>query len=57
MALLRQGTVRTLRGEVYIVREAALALLDRLNIAHERLAPETISVELDAVRDTPTIAL
>ena len=57
MALLRQGTVRTLRGEVYVVREGALTVLDRLNIAYERLALETISDELDAVRNTPTVAL
>lgn len=57
MALLRQGTVRSLRGEVYVVREGALAALDTLNIAYERLAPETISDELDAVRNTPAVTL
>jgi hypothetical protein len=57
MALLRQGPVRTLRGEIYVVREGALAVLDRLNIAYDQLAPETISDELDAVRNTPTVAL
>jgi hypothetical protein len=55
--LLRQGTVRTLRGEVYVVREGALAVLDTLNIAYERLALETISDELDAVRNSPTVTL
>lgn len=57
MALLRQGTVRTLRGEVYVVREGSLAVLDSLNIAYERLALETISDELDAVRNSPTVSL
>jgi len=54
MALLRQGTVRSLSGEVYVVRKVALAALDKLNIAYERLAPEMISDELDAVRKAPT---
>jgi gamma-glutamylcyclotransferase (GGCT)/AIG2-like uncharacterized protein YtfP len=57
MALLRQGTVRTLRGEVYVVREGALAILDSLNIAYERLVLEAVSDELDAVRNTPTVTL
>ena len=38
MALLPQGTGRSLRGEVYVVRESALAALDKLKVAHERVA-------------------
>jgi gamma-glutamylcyclotransferase (GGCT)/AIG2-like uncharacterized protein YtfP len=57
MALLRQGTVRSLRGEVYVVREGALAALDKLNVAYQRVALETISDELDALRKTPAVTL
>ena len=39
MALLRQGSVRNLRGGVYVVREGALAALDKLNVPYERVAP------------------
>ncbi|HMD99199.1 MAG TPA: hypothetical protein VKM93_17970 [Terriglobia bacterium] len=54
MLLVRQGKVRALRGEIYIVREESLAALDAAKIAYERLAlPLSLDDEV-VMRDTPS---
>ncbi|MGH9434066.1 MAG: hypothetical protein ACRD3T_21260 [Terriglobia bacterium] len=57
MALVRQGTVRTLRGEVFVFGESGLDVLDALNLAYERVPLDTTSDEVDALRNTPTVTL
>jgi hypothetical protein len=37
MVLVRQGTVRALRGEIYICKESALAALETQQIPYERV--------------------
>lgn len=57
MLLIRQGTVRTLRGEIYVCSEASLAVLDAHKISYEKLPLPVDLDEVDALRDTPTTAL
>ena len=37
MLLVRQGPVRTLRGEIYLCNERSLAILDAHNIPYQKL--------------------
>ena len=57
MILVRRGTVRGLRGGVYICREDALAALDANGIGYERLPLPLELNEVDTVRNTLTTAL
>jgi hypothetical protein len=57
MLLVRQGTIRAVRGEVYICKDYALAVLDQNNIVYERVPLPVELNEVDSLRDTPTTAL
>ncbi len=57
MLLVRQGRVRALRGEIYIVREESLAALDAAKIAYEKLPLPLSLEEVVVMRDTPTTKL
>lgn len=57
MLLVRQGTVRGLRGGVYICREDALAALDAQAIPYERIPLPLKLDEVDTLRNTLTTAL
>jgi hypothetical protein len=57
MALVRRGAVRTLRGGVYVIQESGLDILNSLNLGYEKVPLETTSDEVDALRNTPTVAL
>jgi hypothetical protein len=57
MVLVRQGTVRALRGEIYICKESALAALDAQQIHYERLPLPLDLNEVDTLRNTPTTVL
>lgn len=57
MLLVRQGTVRALRGEIYVCRESALASLDAHRIRYEKVPLPVELNEVETVRDTPTTAL
>jgi hypothetical protein len=57
MLLTRQGSVRTLPGEIYVCRESALGVLDAHNIPYERVSLPLSLNEVDALRDTPATAL
>jgi hypothetical protein len=57
MLLARQGTVRTLPGEIYVCRESALGVLDASHIPYEKVPLPLSPDEVDAVRDTPTTVL
>lgn len=57
MLLARNGTVRTLRGEIYVCRESSLAVLDAQNISYEKVPLPVSLDEVDALRNTPTTAL
>ena len=51
------GTVRTLRGEIYLCREKALEVLDSSHISYSRVSPPMNQNEVDALRNTLTTAL
>ena len=57
MVLVRQGTVRALRGEIYICKESALAALDMQQIPYERVPLPLGLNEADTLRNTPTTVL
>ena len=57
MLLARNGTVRTLRGEIYVCSERMLSMLDSCNIVYERVDLPAALNEVDTVRDTPTTSL
>ena len=57
MVLVRQGTVRALRGEIYIGKESALAALDMQQIPYERVPLPLDLNEVDTLRNTPTTVL
>ncbi len=57
MLLLRQGRVRTLRGEIYVCQDYALSALDAHDIPYEKVPLPVNLDEVDALRDTPTTAL
>ena len=57
MLLVRQGTVRALRGEIFVCRESALAALDGQKIPYERVQYPINPDEVDSLRDTPTTVL
>ena len=50
--LVRQGKVRAWRGEIYVVRERSLAVLEAHNISYERLPLPLQLSEADVERDT-----
>jgi hypothetical protein len=56
--LATEARVRGLRGGVYEVTQAHLALLDKHSIHYEVLAPsESLSDEAEALRNSPTVEL
>jgi len=57
LLLARTGTVRTLRGEIYVCTERALEVLDSHKISYTRLPPSVNQNEVDALRNTLTTAL
>jgi len=57
MVLVRQGTVRALRGEIYVCKESALAALERQQIPYERVPLPLDLNEVDTLRNTPTTVL
>jgi hypothetical protein len=57
MLLVRQGRVRTLRGEIYICKETYLSALDDRKIHYERIPLPVNLNEVDALRNTPTTVL
>ena len=57
MVLVRQGTVRALRGEIYICKESALAALETQQISYERVPLPLGLNEVDTLRNTPTTVL
>ena len=57
MLLVRQGTVRALRGEIYICRESVLRSLDERHISYEKVPLPVNLNEVDALRNTPTTVL
>jgi hypothetical protein len=56
MLLVRDGTVRTLRNEVFILRENGLAVLDQHNIKYKQVPIPDLD-EVDALRNTPILVL
>ena len=56
MLLVRQGRVRTLRGEIYVCQRYALKALDAHEIPYEQVPHPDLN-EADALRDTPTTEL
>ena len=52
MLLVRQGKVRAWRGEIYVVREDSLAVLDAHNISYERSPLPLRLSEAEKERDT-----
>jgi hypothetical protein len=56
MLLVRQGRVRTLRGEIYVCQQSALNVLDLHQIAYEKVPYPQLN-EADVLRDTPTTEL
>jgi hypothetical protein len=57
MLLVRHGTVRTLRGPIYIFNDRLLPLLDDHNIPYEKVPLPVKLNEVDTLRDTPTTVL
>jgi hypothetical protein len=57
MLLVRQGTVRALRGEIYVCKESALAALEAHQIPYEKVSLPINLNEVDTLRDTPTTVL
>ena len=57
MLLVRQGTVRALRGEIYVCKESALSVLDNHQIRYEKVRLPLNLNEMDTLRDTPTTVL
>ncbi len=57
MLLVRQGTVRALRGEIYLCRESALSVLESHQIPYEKITLPLNLNEVDTLRNTPTTVL
>ncbi len=57
MLLVRQGTVRALRGEIYVCKESALSVLEDHQIRYEKVPLPLNLNEMDTLRDTPTTVL
>ncbi len=57
MLLVRNGTVRTLKGEIYICSEKALAVLDAHRISYTKIPLPVNQDDVDALRNTPTTVL
>ncbi len=57
MVLVRQGTLRVLRGEIYVCKEKALAALEAEQIPYERVPLPLDLNEVDTLRNTPTTVL
>ena len=57
MLLVRQGTVRALRGGVYVCKESALSVLENHQIRYEKVPYPLNLDEMDTLRDTPTTVL
>ena len=57
MLLTNHGTVRTVRGPIYIFNERLLSLLEDHKIPYERVPLPVKLNEVDALRDTPTTVL
>ena len=57
MVLVRQGTLRVLRGEIYVCKESALAALEAEQIPYERVPLPLDLNEVDTLRNTPTTVL
>jgi hypothetical protein len=57
LLLTEVGTVRTLRGEIYICTEKALEVLDSNKISYTRVPPPVNQNEVDALRNTLTTAV
>jgi len=57
LLLARAGTVRTLRGEIYLCAEKALEVLDSHKITYTRVPPPVNQNEVDTLRNTLTTAI
>ena len=57
LLLAQVGTVRTLRGEIYVCTEKALKVLDSNKISYTRVPSPVNQNEVDALRNTLTTAL
>ena len=57
MLLVRQRTVRALRGEIYVCKESALSVLENHQIRYEKVPLPLNLNEMDTLRDTPTTVL
>jgi len=57
MLLVRQGTVRALRGEIYVCKESSLSALETHQIPYEKVVLPVNLNEVDTLRDTPTTVL
>jgi len=57
LLLARTGTVRTLRGEIYVCSEKAVAILDSYRIPYTKVPLPVNQDEVDALRNTLTTAL
>ncbi len=57
MLLVRQGAVRTLRGEIYVCQDSALSSLESHSIPYEKVPLPLDLDEVDALRNTPSTAL
>jgi len=57
MLLVRQGTVRAVRGEIYVCKESALSVLENHQIRYEKVPLPLNLNEMDTLRDTPTTVL
>ena len=57
MLLVRQGTMRALRGEIYVCKESALSVLENHQIRYEKVPLPLNLNEMDTLRDTPTTVL
>jgi len=50
LLLARTGTVRTLRGDIYVCSEKALGILDSYKISYTRVSPPVNQNEVDALK-------
>jgi len=57
MLLVRQGTVRAVRGEIYVCKGSALPVLENHQIRYEKVPLPLNLNEMDTLRDTPTTVL
>lgn len=54
MLLVRNGTVRTLRGEIYVCSETSLAVLEADRISYEKAELPFSLKEVDARKNAAT---